>query len=67
MNFEDALIEFEKAVGKLKRAYEEKYGENSSYLEIAISDGNYMTITPTNDTGEYIHCVRRWLDTELNE
>lgn len=65
MDFETALKDFEKSLGNLKRAYAEKYNENPSYLQIVITDDDYMTITSTDGTGHPLDCYREWLNTNL--
>lgn len=64
MNFDEALKEFGKALGKLKESYSEQYSRNPSYLSININEDNYVTIIPTNETGSYIESFRDWVDTE---
>lgn len=60
---ENILWEFELWVGKFKRAYAEKYGLNSNYLEIHIDADNYCTVIETNKTGLLDWCSRFGLDT----
>ena len=64
MNFDEALKEFGKALGKLKESYAEQYNCNPSYLSISINENNYVTIIPTSETGSYIEAFRDWVDTE---
>lgn len=64
MDFETALKDFEKSLGNLKRTYAEKYNKDSCYLQIVITDDDYMTITSTDDTGYPLDCYREWLDTK---
>lgn len=64
MNFENEFKEFGKALGKLKRSYADKYNCNPSYLSIHVDENDYVTIIPTNETGEYSECFRNWADTD---
>lgn len=64
MDFETALQEFGKALGNLKRTYAEKYEQNPNYLQIVITDDNYITITETNYTGSILDYYREWLNTD---
>ena len=64
-SFDEALSEFGKALGKLKRAYGEEFGTNGNYIEIHIDESNNVTIVPTLNTGHYINdVVREWIDTD---
>lgn len=64
MNFDEILVDFGKMVGKLKSAYAEKHCCNPSYLFVSISEDDYVTIIPTNETGSYIEAFRDWVDTD---
>lgn len=64
MDFETSLKEFGKSLGNLKRAYAEKYRGNPSYIQIVITDDDYMSITPTDASGTYIECFREWINTD---
>lgn len=64
MDFDTVLKEFGRSLGNLKRAYAEKYRENTSYLQIVITDDDYISITPTDASGRYIECFREWVNTE---
>lgn len=64
MNFEDALHDFGKALGNLKRAYGEKYNDGYyAQLQVIIDTDNDIAIIPTNEWGAYISCYRGSLDT----
>lgn len=65
MEFEEALEEFGKALGKLKIAYAEKYCANPSYIQVLVDAENNVSIIPTIETGEYIYCFRDWVDTDI--
>lgn len=67
MDFETALEEFGKVLGNLKRAYAEEFDYNSSSLQILINESDFVTIFPTNETGKYIDCFRKWLNTDIEE
>lgn len=63
MSLDEALANFGKAVGALKRAYGEEECVNSDCLSIIIDEDDYVTIMPTNETGSF-YCLRRWVDTD---
>lgn len=65
MDFKTALQEFGKALVNLKRAYAEEHQQNSSYLQIFITDDNYVTITSTNYTGSVLDYYRDWINTDI--
>lgn len=62
MSLDEALANFGKAVGALKRAYGEEECVNPDCLSIIIDDHDYITIIPTNETGSF-H-LRSWVDTD---
>lgn len=66
MDFEEAVKNFGKALGDLKRSYAEKVGENPNYISVYVDGDNTVTIIPTLEHGLHYHeCYRGWLDTDL--
>lgn len=63
MSLEEALDNFGIALGVLKQAFTEHYGENSNYVEVHINDDDYVTIYPSNASGSYFNVHRAWVDT----
>ena len=64
MSLDEALEQFGVALGNLKRAYAEEYGENPNYITVHIDDGDYVTMYPTDASGAYFDACRRWVDTD---
>ena len=64
MTLDEAFEQFGIALGNLKRAYAEQYGENSNYIGVHIDDGDYVLIYPTDASGAYIDAHRERVDTD---
>ena len=64
ISFNEAFENFGKALGKLKEAYAEAYNQHEDYLFVSVNENNYVTITPTDETGEYIEVFRKWVNTD---
>lgn len=52
-NYDEALVEFGKALGKFKRAYAEDYGCNPNYIKMLIDESNEVIIIPSLGTGYF--------------
>jgi len=62
-NYDEALQEFGKALGKLKRAYAEEHGGNSNYMHIIIDESDNVTIIPSLSTGWFEGRIE-WVNTD---
>ena len=64
MSFDEALKEFGKSLGKLKKSYAEECNCNPGHLSVIINEDDYVAIIPTDEEGSYIESFRGWVDTE---
>ena len=63
-NFDKALKEFGKTVGKLKTEYAKEYNTTSDDLLLVIDKDNYVSILPNNTNGIYVDFFRGKVDIE---
>lgn len=59
-----ALEEFGKALGKLRKAYSEEFGGDPNDLLVIVDTDDYVTILPNNESGTYLQHFREWVDIE---
>ena len=64
MSFDEVLEKFGKILGVLKRSYAEEFGVNPYNITILIDEGDTVTIIPTLQTGNYVECTRKYVDTD---
>ena len=67
MDLQKAFENFGVALGDLKRAFAEEYGENSNYIQVHIDDGDYVTVHTSMRTGGWFSVHREWVDTEARD
>lgn len=63
MSLDEALANFGKAVGALKRAYGKEEFANPDHLSIIVDEDDHVTIMPTRETGTF-YCFCEWVDTD---
>lgn len=59
---DEALKNFGRALGDLKRAYSEKCGISSNYIRIYIDESNNVTILPCPGYGSLYDAIETWVD-----
>lgn len=64
MDLEEALEQFGKALGNLKRAYAEEQGVNSNYVTVFVDESDWVTLIPVSREGSWIGAYRERVYTE---
>lgn len=59
---DEALKNFGRALGRLKRAYSEKCGISSNYIRIYIDESNNVTILSCPGYGSLYDAIETWVD-----
>lgn len=59
---DEALKNFGRTLGKLKRVYSEKCGISSNYIRIYIDEDNNVIILPCHGYGSLDDAIETWVD-----